>query len=704
MRWKWILTTFVVVIVVLLGAGYAIISNYNYNNLKPQVAQAFQQATGRKLTLAGDVRLKVGFAPTIEVQDVGIQNAAWGSQPEMAKVKRFELQVGLFPLLFGHIDVKRLILIDPDILIETDKSGKSNLDFMTTAESAKATPAPATKQKKVALTVNELSIEQGRITYRNEKSGKTYIAKVNSLTATAASAASPLKLKLKGSYDNQPFDASGTLLPLASFTGTAGPWPLHLTINTADASLTLAGTIKDVPNLTGIDIKFQAGSKDLQKLGRAVGESLPLKGSFAVSGRVTDPKPKVYEISDLKASLAQSSLTGSARLDVSRQRPLLTANLASQRLDLRPMMENPSKSKGIAAQAGKPASSGRQEIFSTRPLPLDSLRKADANLNFKVGELLLPRLALRNLSTHIILKDGRLTVKPLTAVAGGGAVNADFDLQPQGGTAKMQTAVTIDHLNAGTMLKELAVTNALEGLVNAKLNLTSRGSSMAGLMAGLNGKIVVLMHNGRITNKYASLLGSDLGSSLLGLINPLSKQEPYTQIECFVGGFNIRNGIADTTALVVNTDYMSLISDGKIDLRTERLDLRLNPIPKQGIGTKLTGKLNLSLSELARPFKLQGTLSHPKLGLDLTQTGIIVGKALGGLLTMGPVGLAGALAGTSSETKDLCSLATEAAQKGVKLAVLEKQGQKQSTAAQAAQGVQKDVGEVGKQLLKLFGN
>lgn len=706
MRWKWMITGLFAVIVGLVVTVYAILGTYNYNSLKPQIAQAFKAATGRELTLGGAVKLQIGFAPTLVVENVGLQNAAWGSQPQMATIKRFELQAALLPLIFGNVEVKRLILVDPDILIETNPAGKSNLDFPATGKPARVKQG-APKKGKVALTINELSIQNGRITYRNGKSGKTWVGTVDNLVATATGADSPVKLKLKGSYQGEPFEGSGTLIPLASLTGTSGkPWPVDLTMKAGSAELTLDGTIRNVPELQGIDLKFKASSKDLQQMNRLAGEPLPLQGSFAASGRVTDPGPKVYRISDLKANVDDSDLAGSAQLNLSKKRPLVTATLSANKLDLRPFLQNPgrqgtaksktkAKARSVAAKRGK--------IFSNRPLPLDRLQKVDAQLKLQAQELLLQRLAFRNFSVDVALKNGNLTVKPLAAVIGGGVLNGHFNLQSIGKDARMETAITIDHLDAAVMLQQLAVTNALQGRIDADINAASRGSSVADWMARLNGKVVLLMANGRINNKYAGLLGSDFGTNVFRLINPNHKAEPYTKIECFVGGFNIRNGIAETTALAVNTNTMSVIGDGKIDLRTERLDLKLNPIPKQGLGTNLTGKLNVSLGQLARPFKLAGTLAHPSLALDLTQTGIAIGKALGGLLTVGPAGIGGALTGQSAEVKNLCPLAVEAARQGVKLSVIEKRQKPRNAVGTTTEGVKKSAGEIGKQLMNLFG-
>jgi uncharacterized protein involved in outer membrane biogenesis len=695
MRWKWAVLVFLGIIVGLIVAAYILLLTYDYDRLKPEIAQAFKKETGRELTLGGNITLKIGFAPTLVVENVSLQNASWGSQPEMASIKRFEVQVALFPLIFGRVDVERLILIDPDILIEISRSGQSNLGFLNKMASSKMKQEAPTKER-VELTINELRIEKGRITYRNEKLAKTYVVEVNSLAASASSADSPVKLNLKGAYNGKPFEVAGTFVPLESLTSSGRSWPLNLKLSATEATLTLNGTIKDVPDLRGIDIKFTAKSEDLEKVSQLVGKSLQLKGQIDISGRLNDSGPRIYEISDLKAALNDSDLGGSMQLNFSGKRPVLTASLLSKKVDLRPFLRKHTQ-KATTAESEQE----RERIFPDRPLPMDALQEADAVVKFQATEFLLPEIAVQNLKVDMTLKEGHLLVKPLTAQIGEGTLEGFFDLRPRGKAAEMEMVMRIDHLDVAAMLKELNITNVLEGRIGAHLDVRAWGSSTAGLMAGLNGKTYLIMGNGQINNEYIGLLGSDLSSSIFRLINPLYKEAPYTKVSCIVCGFDIKNGLAETTALVVNTSYMSVIGNGRINLRTEKLDLELKPIPKEGIGTSLTGKFSLSLGELARPFKLAGTLAHPSLGIDLTRTGIMIGKAVGGYLLFGPIGIVGALAEESSAGRNLCPLAVKAAEEGVKLSVVERK--KEGLAGEATHGVEKGIGEVGKELEKLLG-
>ncbi len=191
----------------------------------------------------------------------------------------------------------------------------------------------------------------------------------------------------------------------------------------------------------------------------------------------------------------------------------------------------------------------------------------------------------------------------------------------------------------------------VEGNLDADIDIRARGTSVAGLMGSLSGNAVFLMGKGRVQHKYIDLLGGDLSSGLFRLLNPFEKEKPYTSINCFVGAFTMNNGLARATTLVLNTQYMVVVGEGTINLKTERLNLSLKPVPKEGIGASLIGRLGISASELTRPFKLGGTLTRPRLVIDPAQTAITLGRTIGAITLFGPAGIAAALIGKTSDEK-----------------------------------------------------
>jgi AsmA family protein len=699
MRWKWIILGFLGLVIIVFGGIYAVLSTYNFNSLKPQITRMTKERTGRELTLGGDIHLKIGLVPALVVENAAFQNAAWGSRPEMAKIRRFEMHVALMPLLSKRIELKKLILIEPDILLETDPSGRSNLTFQTEKKPA-AEPVKEVSPggiKIPSFTINRFEVTKGVVHYRDGASGKTTSLGLDQLALTAENPESPTNLKLKGSYGGRPIEAEGTVGPLSGIMDSGKPFPVKLSGKAFDASFTAEGSIKDVGAQRGIELRFTLKGSDLADFGKAAGRPLPLHGTYDFSGRLTDPAPKTYRVSELKASLGDSDAAGTVQIGLGGLRPKLVASLSSRRIDLRSMMSQESGPPTTAKGSSQSKTARRDRLFPADPLPLESLKQVDADVGFQAGEILLPQVSLTQVSAKIDLTGGRLAIKPFKAQLTGGSLEGEVDLQTEGRTALLRTEGKVDQLDVGRILKETKGIQPFEGRMNADFNLRGEGASVAAIMGSLNGKSVMVLRQGKVDNKYLDALGGDIGSGLLKLFG-LSREASSTAVHCFVSGFAFKDGRADTTALVVDTDQISLIGEGEINLKNETLNLSLSPSPK-GAGAKdRAGRIMSGLGDLARTFKLGGTFARPSLTLDTTQTAVSIGKLIGGKGLMG-----GAAVGESPPSTDpkLCDHAMEAARKGVKMTASVKAEGKSGTGP--ARKPEESIKEIGKQLQKFFG-
>jgi uncharacterized protein involved in outer membrane biogenesis len=810
MRWKWIVSIVFVLVMAVMVIGYAILSSYDFNNFKPQIAQAVKGATGRELALAGDIKLGIGLRPVLMVENVSFQNASWGSRPELAKIKRLQIEVSLIALMTGVISVERLILEEPDILIETNKAGNSNLEFRHTHRAAvtekpqeQASGAPGAVIS--ALLLNEVRIRHGLLTYKDGRSGRTYATVLEKFNI-AEETQRLIRLDLEGTYNGRPCHIEGTIGRLPTLVNPNKVWPVTLTVETAATTVTvdgeikdvfkakglaltvtgqgkslpsilglfdvahvpevgpfkvagsltdpggklgardlelvigtedlakvqvsgtienitaleglnlavhgwgqsvpgvvglfttshvpdmgpfdvkgnltdpngtlavegltldlgtedlagirLSGTVKDIKALKGVDVDFSVRGQRLENLDKVVGKPLPAKGPFRISGHARLPSPKLLTFSDVKISLEQSDMAGSLALDLTGAKPRLTASLSAQQLDLRPYLATPSQEPGNDSK--KTATGRKGKVFPDTAVPFDLLDQADGEVTIEAQKALLPLLALTNLTARVSLKDGHLRVTPLKGAVGDGTFDSRLDLLSQGREPKMTVALKTVQLDLGRMLKDLGVEGVLEGKLDVDVDATAHGNSVAMLMAGLDGRTVVIMDQGKINEKFVGLLSGD-PRGLLQLLSTSKKEVKYRDINCFVVGLDISNGLAKSTALALDTSAVTIVGHGKVDLATEKLDLSLKPTPKKGVGIKGLGSLSVSLGELTKPLKVSGTLAKPNLAIDASGTMLTLGKAVGGAVLLGPVGLAAALAGGQFGDKDPCLAAIEAA-------------------------------------------
>ncbi len=326
MRWK---STFVIAVGLMAASFvtvYVVLSKYDFSRLKPEIVRAVGDATGRELTLGGDFRFKIGLASTLLMEDVSFQNASWGSRPDMVKVKRVEVQVALIPLLLMRkLEITRFLLVEPDILVETDIYGKYNLvleklDHTLAVQSQRGTRSEEWPQ---IVIIGEIQIEKGNIVFKNGQSGKIHHVIVENLTAVEPTAVDGIGVKCTGSYNGTLFGVSGTVGSWSALTDSDGIWPVKLMIETDDTTASVDGEVRDAMGSEVYTFSANAQGKAIARLAALAGfENVRELGSFKLAAKIEGARTrftiKEFELDLLKQDLARWEFKGSIKDPLSR--------------------------------------------------------------------------------------------------------------------------------------------------------------------------------------------------------------------------------------------------------------------------------------------------------------------------------------------------------------------------------------------------
>jgi uncharacterized protein involved in outer membrane biogenesis len=306
------------VLLLAVAAVAVFLATFDAEDYKPRIEAAARDATGRELTLAGPIRLKPSLRPTLEVKDVTFANAEWGSRPAMARLAAMEVALAVLPLLRGEIAIERLVLVEPDILLETDAEGRGNWEVAPrAAEPAAPRPGapPGERRAPPQVAVDLLRIERGTVAFRDGRSGGTTTLSIPRLEA-AIPAGQPMRLDLDAALDGTAVAVAGTAGPLARLLDPAArtPYPIDLTLRLADARVALKGTIAEPMTGKGYDLAVEARVPDLARLAAAMpgAPSVPaLRGlELAVSAR--DTGAPVPELRAIALRLGESDLSAIA--------------------------------------------------------------------------------------------------------------------------------------------------------------------------------------------------------------------------------------------------------------------------------------------------------------------------------------------------------------------------------------------------------
>jgi uncharacterized protein involved in outer membrane biogenesis len=686
MRLKHVLIGLAGLVVVVVGGAIIAVASIDFNQYRSTIADQVKQATGRDLKIAGDLKVGISLTPTVAVDDVTFANAAWGSRPEMATVKRFEGEMELLPLLSGDIRVKRVVLKGADILLETDAQGLGNWAFGQAAAAAQPGTEPTSSGTGKLPTVNKITFEDVTITYKDGVTKKTQTVALQKFSAESADAASPIAIEVVANLNGNPISANGSVGALSGIVADQ-PMPIDIKAEGGGATIAAKGTIAKPATGKGVAIALTAEGKSLADLTPLAGTALPPLGPYSFSGNLSDADGG-YKVAGMQLKMGTSDVAGDASIALAGEKPKIVATLASNLLDAKDFGIKPAPPADAAPTASK---GGDGRVFPDTPLPFDLLKAADAKIVFTGQKVIREPATLDGLAADLDLANGKLTIGKLDAGVVGGrlAISGVVD----GSTPQPAVALKLSSrgIEAGTLMQTFGQTPVLTGgKINMDLDVTGQGKSMRQIMAGLNGRTDLQMGAGKINNRFAQIVLSDL----FKLISTGGSADG-SNLNCLVSKFDIARGVATSKALVVDTGGATIVGSGKIMLDSEKLDMHLDPTAKQ-----------VNLANLAIPVNVGGTLASPRVLPDPTAlakgaTGAIAGAvssggavgALTGLVTgstSGGAATAGGGCGTAAATPATAAPAKQPTAPN-------------APAEQLLQGTQKSKGDVGKALKGLLG-
>jgi AsmA protein len=157
-------------VVLVLAAALALPFVIDPNQFRPMLETRLTQALGREVKV-GNLKLSI-LAGKVEADDLSIaEDPAFGKTPFL-KAHSLATQVELMPLIFSRqLNVGGITFDQPEITLIQSVKGTWNVSTMGAAAPSKTgEPAPASSSK-LALTVHEIKITNGKLTLIEEGQG-----------------------------------------------------------------------------------------------------------------------------------------------------------------------------------------------------------------------------------------------------------------------------------------------------------------------------------------------------------------------------------------------------------------------------------------------------------------------------------------------------------------------------------------------------
>jgi uncharacterized protein involved in outer membrane biogenesis len=231
-----------------------------------------------------------------------------------------------------------------------------------------------------------------------------------------------------------------------------------------------------------------------------------------------------------------------------------------------------------------------------------------------------PGLPIDRLSAALTIDAGQARLDPLAFTIAQGSFAGTVELDGRADMPRARLAMDIRRMDLHRFFAGTRFAPQTSGTLAGHLELAGRGRSTAELLGGADGRATLLMAGGSLSALLIEAAGLDIAKAL-GLA--LGRDQPMA-VRCLVADFGLSGGDARTRALVLDTEGAVITGDGDINLRNERMGLRLTAHPKDA-----------SPFSARAPVLVNGTLKKPTIGIDpaaeAARGGLAV--ALGALLT-----------------------------------------------------------------------
>jgi AsmA family protein len=620
---KWagiVLFSLVLVVIIFL-------SFFNWNSLRPALGRVITAKTGRAASIDGDLKIQLwSWNPTAEINGLSLKNPKWADRDLMFGAKRITISVSLGRLLRGQIVLPQVDLLDPIVNLERDSQGRASWELGTAA----GTPNHDTKPVKLP-TIRRLIIEGGKVHVVDAIRKLTFSGSLVAAEESGKQDASAFKIRSSGSLNAKPFRLEANGGPLLDLEPNK-PYSFSAHLTASDINLESHITVPKPFDLSALDVKFVVSGDDLADVYYLTGLALPNtpKYRFAATMQVDGTK---FSSQDLKGSFGSSDVEGQVEVQTAGARPKLTAKLSSATLniaDLAPTLGTPAPKTASAKsrEAAKPhpeptdaAAPDNGKLLPDADLQVNRVRGMDADVTYKAGAVTAPKVPMKEVTFHLILADGVLTINPLSFVLDQGTFAGSVQIDARSDLPESNIDMRIDDVDLSEFKSATMKQAPLQGTMLGRFKFHGSGSSVHKFAANSDGAMSVIIPHGQISDVIAELTGINV-LKVLGLL--ISKGQGQTEIRCGIVDFKDRQGSLNTTTVFVDTSNVLITGRGKINLDSENIDLSLQGDPKK-----------LRFLRLRSPITLGGTLDHPTVGIDAKKLAAQAGvaAALATLLT-----------------------------------------------------------------------
>ncbi|MDP2376211.1 AsmA family protein [Reyranella sp.] len=602
-RLAWVLAAMIPLLAI---GGVIWVATRDLSRYQARLTEQIRKVTGRELAAKVPLAVRIGRYPAMVAEGVTLSNAAWGSRPDLARVRKLTLFLDPVALLLGEIKIGRILLEGADILVERNDIGDSNLDMLPPPDGSGPHPSESRSLRLRTSAafpwIGVIEVQDSVLTVAEGAGRPPVVLELVSGTLRSSAPNQPLQIEGRfGAPQASPFNLAGTA---GTFDGWMRGLPGNIDLQGGFGDGTIA--IKGSVGIKGTNIQITSEGPDVAAFGPYIRLPLPHGGPYAMSAKAaTQRNGFKVEVTTLK--VGTSDVTGEALFRADRKGvPTVTVNADINRLDVGEL-----RSSSAAAPAAGSTSPAQPRIVPTMPFTASWLGRSAVSVTVRLGEIVGLGSKIQNGSASLVSNDQRFAFRA-AATVGGGSAGFDLVYDPTGRIGQATLTASANRVSLGELSSVLGLDLGLRDAIgDIDLRLRGGGRTTRDALNSASGSIDIAITKGLWPRDQIASWPAETQRLLGG-------SDAGVPFNCIAGRFDVSGGVANLRRLVVDTPRTTMVGGGYVHLRTEGWEFIVAPEAR-----------DTQNAALASPLRLKGGSGRPtSAALEPNLARLIIGAGV----------------------------------------------------------------------------
>jgi len=646
-------------IIVASVVGFVIVASiaaflfFDPNDYRDEISAGVKDATGRDLTIEGELSLSYFPWLAVEVGRTELGNADGFSDQPFMRFENASLSVMIIPLLLrqeasiGTASIEGLV-----VNLEVAADGTTNWDDLAATEDAAPTVDEDAAAAPAKFDVGNIEVRDASISYTDAQALSTYSITNLHFQSGSIAAGRPFDLEARFDFTAAPDDLDGKIAIRGRTTMTGGAAQVSI------EGLNVSGEINGITAKTAtfnfdsramtIDTVAQRvspGEMDFSVLGvsvAAVVEPFSYAGSPQPKAKLRvaefslkellrtldiEPPATADERALNRVSFSANAALGEESITLKKMKLMLDDSLMTGKLSL-PITDTGAISFNLKVDTinldrymapADSAATASDESGDDIEIPVDMIRSLNVDGSFRIDQAFLSGMEFTKIKLGLKGSDGKLRLKPLSAKLYEGTYKGDVRINAARKVPSISVNEKLKGVNLSALAKAALDQDNISGTINASFKLRGKGRNLAAIRKDLDGTMAFELIDG-------AWEGTDIWHDLRAARAmfrmedaPRPKLPARTEFTAVSATGTVTDGIFKNDDLLIELPFIRLTGGGIVDLPAAEVNYSVEArvLDNPELGAGMTAAELKDFTKTVVPVRITGPLASPSFRPDI---------------------------------------------------------------------------------------